>query len=263
MEIWEQFEIDSTNYLNENFGKYATFERQGGSDSTVPDILVKTNKGESFYIEAKHCPAQCGQFVLLPNLKNLKFDYSTKNINAYNQYAGLIMNEMDKDFDAFKESGTAGKDIIFPGDQKVFSDWIVTFYKNKGVKFIITNGYRILKIDDFSKIYNITAKYRIKRSGSSSVGKSNMPNVKKYLISNYSINSIREDNDKLFIKSNSKLHDKRFIIGGYEYMISKRNDEFEIRKLSNTFNANVIFSIEINPQSGINFISDEDFVNHL
>jgi len=46
-------------------------------------------------------------------------------------------------------------------------------------------------------------------------------------------------------------------------MISKRNDEFEIRKLSNTFNANVIFSIEINPQSGINFISDEDFVNHL
>ena len=32
---WEAFELDCTNYLNNKFGKYATFIHQGGSDSTV------------------------------------------------------------------------------------------------------------------------------------------------------------------------------------------------------------------------------------
>ena len=263
MEKWEQFEIDSTAYLNKKFGKFATFTRQGGYDSTVPDILVRTNKGDEFYIEAKHCPAQCGQFVLLPNLQTLKFDYSSKNINIYNQYAGLIMNEMNKDFKAFKEAGTTGKDIIFSGDQKVFSDWITTFYKNKGVKFVITNGFRVFPVDDFSKVYTISAKYRIKRSGSSSVGLSNMTTVKNHLKSNYNISSIRQDKDKLFITSSNKLHNQRFILGGYEYMISQRDSEYEIRKLSNTFNANAIFSIEINHNPRYHFLTDDDFIKYL
>lgn len=76
MSIWEDFEIDCTDYLNKAFGEYAYFIHQGGSDSTAPDILVKTNKGTSFYIEAKHCPAQCGQFVLLPDVKSSTFIYS-------------------------------------------------------------------------------------------------------------------------------------------------------------------------------------------
>ena len=58
MAVWEDFEIECTEYLNKTFGKYANFVHQGGSDSTVPDILVKTNKGTSFYIDAKHCTDQ-------------------------------------------------------------------------------------------------------------------------------------------------------------------------------------------------------------
>lgn len=263
MEIWEQFEIDSTNYLNEKFGKFAKFIRQGGSDSTVPDILVKPFNGEEFYIEAKHSPAQCGQFVLLPNLKTMKFDYSSRNVNSYNKYAGLIMKEMDKDFEAFKEAGTTGKDIVFNDNQKVFSDWITSFYKNKGVKFVITNGFGIFPVDDFSKVFTISSKYRIKRSGSSSVGRTNITTVKNHIKSNYRISLIREDGDKLFATSSFNLHDQRFILGGYEYMISERVGEYEIRKLSNTFNANVIFSIELNLKLGYHFIFDSDFVKYL
>lgn len=263
METWEQFEIDSTNYLNKKFGRYAKFIRQGGSDSTVPDILVKLIKGENFYIEAKHTPAQCGQFVLLPNLRTMKFYYSPKNATSYNKDARLIMNEMDKEFEAFKESGTTGKDFIFDGNQKVFSDWITSFYKNKGVKFVITNGFKILLVDDFSKVFNITSKYRIKRSGSSTVGKSNIPIIKNYMNSNYTINSIRDDGDKLFVTSNTNLHNQRFIVGSYEYMISQRDSEYEIRKLSNTFNANVIFSIDLKTNHGNHFINDSDFADYL
>lgn len=69
MAICENFEIECKNYLNKRFGAYARFIHQGGSDSTIPDILVKTNSGKEFYIDAKHCLAQCGQFVLLPDIK--------------------------------------------------------------------------------------------------------------------------------------------------------------------------------------------------
>ena len=84
---WIDFEIECTDYLNKSFGAYARFIHQGGSDSTIPDILVETNHGNSFYIDAKHCPAQCGQFVLLPNILSQKFEYSRKNISKLNTFA--------------------------------------------------------------------------------------------------------------------------------------------------------------------------------
>ncbi|MDR9756182.1 MAG: hypothetical protein RJR35_05470 [Thermoanaerobacterales bacterium] len=50
MSIWEDFEIDCTDYLNKAFGEYAYFIHQGGSDSTALSILVKTNKGKIVHI---------------------------------------------------------------------------------------------------------------------------------------------------------------------------------------------------------------------
>lgn len=249
METWKKFEIEATQYLNDNLKDKAIFVRQGGADSTIPDISVTTLYGDSFYIEAKHCPAQCGQFVLLPNLRTQEFDYSPLNATKLNTYTQQIIDVMNARFNEYKEAGTAGKNIQFSNSQNVFSNWIITTYKSKGVKFIITNNFKIFSIDDFSDIFKITAKYRVKRSGSTSVGKSKLEQVKSYLIANYSIIDTRESNDKLFVFSNENLHNIRFYIDGNEYMISKRDEEYEIRKLSNTFNANVIFSIEIKDDS--------------
>lgn len=176
---WENFEIDCTNYLNKKFGKYATFEHQGGADSTVPDILVKTKSGRNFYIEAKHTPAQCGQFVLLPNIETQKYVYSPLNVNRINAYATKIMETMNNDFESFKEAGTSGKDIIMPNGTDIFCNWIIDMYNHKGVTHIITNSYTIFPLEKFSSYFDITAKYRIKRSGSSNVGKSEC--VKKSL----------------------------------------------------------------------------------
>lgn len=111
MAIWEKFEIQCTDYLNRKFGTYARFIHQGGADSTVSDILVETKRGKSFYIDVKHSPAQCGQFVLLPDLETCTFKYSRQNVNPINRYAEIIIDYMNEDFDAFREAGTAGKDI--------------------------------------------------------------------------------------------------------------------------------------------------------
>ncbi len=246
MSIWEDFEIQCTNYLNKTFGKKANFIHQGGTNSTTSDILVCRQDGYKYFFEIKHCPAQFGQFVLIPNLQTKTFDYSPLNVTPCNKFAKTIMDIMNKDFDNFKEAGTTGKNISFPNAQTVFTNWITTNYVKKNVKFIITNNYKILPLEDFGNAFDVSAKYRIKRSGSSSIGKNNIQLVKNHLIKNYDINSIDILKDKLFIISNCNLHNKRFIINGNEFMFSNRGESYEIRKLSNTFNANVIFSIEIN-----------------
>lgn len=262
MSDWIEFEIECTKYLNKKFGAYAHFTHQGGTDSTVSDILAETNHGNSFYIDAKHSPAQCGQFVLLPGISSHTFKYSNQNSKRINIYAQKIINYMNTQFNRFREAGTAGKDIVMQNDPSVFSDWIIQTYKEKGTEFFITNNYTILPIKRLSEYFDVTAKYRIKRSGSGSVGKSRLIPVLNYIEShNYSITGSRIENSKLFITSDKSLHNLRFVLGKYEYMFSQRDTEYEIRKLSNTYNANVIFSIkQIDDIPGM---SDEDFILSL
>lgn len=264
MSVWEKFETECVEYLNRTFGAYASFEGKGGSDSTVSDIKVSqlaTNPGKQFYIEAKHCPAQCGQFVLLPNLRTRTFEYSRLNATKINPYSMAIIEYMNGFFEEYKEAGTAGKDINIENGPAIFASWIIQAYKDKGAKLIITNNKVILPVESFSRYFNVTATYRIKRSGSSSVGRGRMKVVSDYLKKNYPITSILSDKDKLFVTSDRYLHNRRFIIDGTEYMISMRDNRYEIRRLSNTFNANVIFSIDL--KSGVRGLSDRDFISFL
>ena len=86
----------------------------------------------------------------------------------------------------------------------------------------------------------------------------NIDKVKIYLKSRFPNAKIESTFDKIFLYSQENLHNERFIIGKNEYMISKRENNYEIRKLSNTFNANVIFSIEL--KSNKSGLSVSDFI---
>lgn len=257
MTVWEDFEINCTKYLNKCFGEYAKFTHLGSSNSKVADIKVET-KNKEFYIEAKHSPAQCGQFVLLPNIQEQKFVYSNKNILPLNEYSLKIINFMNGDFEKFKEAGTSGEDINFANCSDIFAEWIVTYYKSKGVKFFITNDYIMLPIEKFAEYFYVSAKYRVKRSGSGPVGNNKADQIKKHIIQNYQVKDVKIEGDKVFVLSDIELHNKRFILFGNEYMFSKREEVYEIRKLSNTFNANVIFSICLKPNK--KGISASDFI---
>lgn len=264
MTVWEDFELKCTDYLNQQFGKYASFMHQGGTDSTVPDILVKTLSGKIFYIDAKHSPAQCGQFVLLPNIQTNSFTYSMQNTTPLNDWSKMIILHMNQAFDEYREAGTTGKDIIFADAQKIFANWIIESYKRKNVMYFITNDFTILPIEQFADYFEISAKYRIKRSGSSSVGKNRIAAYTQLLSDNkkqlFEITSTRTDGNKLYVSSDKELHNLRFKDDTYEYMFSIRNNEYEVRKLSNTYNANVIFSIKFKNKSGI---SNNEFINCL
>lgn len=262
MKDWEKFEIQCTDYLNNRFGAYAQFFHQGGPDSTVPDILVKTNSGNSFYIEAKDAPAQCGQFVLLEDHEAKRFNYSDSNKSHINKYAEVIMNYMNDDFDKFKEASTSGEDINMPNGADIFAGWIIQTYKDKGADFFITNDNTILPIERFKEYFDVSAKYRIKRSGSSSVGKKYLESVIDYISTHdYGITNYRADGAKLFVMSSQQLHNHRFTLDEREYMFSARGNEYELRKISGTNNANVIFRIE--RKAAARGISDSEFTDYL
>ena len=242
---WQEFEEDCYKHLKKFYSTFARFEYKGKSDSTVPDILVESNNGSTFYVEAKHSPAQSGQFVLLPNILTKEFDYSCKNTSSSDKFSNQIINYMNHFFEKYKEAGTKGIEINFPNCENVFFDWIIHKYRSSGVKYIITNGYNIIKLENIPMFFNVSATYRVKRSGSSSVGKKKLSTIQHYIENNYSISNIYSESDKLYVECNLPMHNKRFILDGTEYMFSLREDIYEIRKLSGTFNANVIFSLKL------------------
>lgn len=261
MSDWLEFEIMGTQYLNNKFGDKAVFYHLGSADATVSDIKVLTKTGREFFIEAKLAPAQCGQFVLLPDVAERCFRFSEKNQTDLTPQVKAIIDHMNAEFEAYKEAGTKGKLIDLHDGGKIFSEWIISAYREKGTEFFITNEYAIFPLCDFERHFTVTATYRVKRSGSASVGKRNLPKVIQYIKDKeYPIERFCTVGSKLFIYSSVELHDERFVLDGFEYMFSRREEGFEIRKLSNTFNANVIFTITKKQENGL---ADNEFARAL
>lgn len=244
---WAQFEIDATNHLLERFGQYGHFTRQGAADSSVSDIFVETNAGNSFYIEAKLSPAQSGQFVLTPDMETGQFEYSVHNINALNEYSAAILEYMNSDFEQFSSAGSRGKSILFPEAEDIFAQWIIESYRQKHAEFIITNGFQLVPLEDFANAFNVSAKYRMKRSGTSHVGVRDTPLVMDFIRAEYGVDSFivgeGKEKGKLWITENIPS----FFLGDREFLLSKpQNGAYAIRKRSTTQNSNVIFSVRLN-----------------
>ena len=237
MQKWEQFEIECTNYLQENY-KDMIFEHNGGSDSTTSDIKVNNE----YYIEVKHTPAQCCQFVLFP--ENNYFYYSQDNKKPLNQYSARIIDFMNQRYEYYSTCNKA-KLIIYNDCEIDFFGCVKEFYKYKNVKYFITNNFLLVPLDDIQEVFNISAVYRVKKSGSKNPNKSMIDTLTQYINQNYDINSIKYDGNHLIINSNNNLNKQFFIFGEYKYMFSEKDDNYVLRQLSNTCNSNVIFSIKL------------------
>ena len=252
MESWKEFEKSCYIYLVRKYGEYCSFEPLGESDSTNSDIRVSTRRNGKFFIETKEDSAQCGQFVLYPDEENGEFIYSPKNKSRLNQYSQEIMDYMNENFEDFVEAGTKGANINLPDD--VFYGWIKNYYASKNVRFFITKSinYIVFPIEEFDKYFSVSAKYRIKKSGSSDPARSNLPEIKNILTSlgcNYDLLS---ENDKLYVRTSKNLGGLKLKGLKYTYLFNEtRPNLYNFRKLSNTQNANVIFSISLKCEQDI------------
>lgn len=240
MEAWKEFELDCNKYLNEKYGNH--FTHLGFSDSTVSDIKYE-NSEKIFYIEAKMPSAQSGQFVLLPDYENKKFLFSSRNKTEPNENTDFIINYMNQKFDMYSNYGTSGEKIDI--NQDVFGNWIINYYKQKGVEFFITKGenFIIFPVEKYKDYFFISANYRIKKSGSTDVPLNRQQDVIKQL---NLMNIQYELKDEFKLVSTQDLDRFKFSVGDFDYMVRKiEKNLYRIRKLSNTRNPNVIFSIKL------------------
>lgn len=247
MKTWEKFEIECFEFLEKKYGKY--FEYKGKSDSTVPDFLFFKD-GLNFYIEAKMPNAQSGQFVVFPIDTKKVFKYSEKNKSPHNIYTEKILGYMSQNFDNFTDPNKTVKEIDI--DSQVLSSWIINYYKNKGVKFVISiyeESFIIFKIEDLNKFFNITANYRFKKSGSSEVAKKNIDDLSLALdtagIAEYEINYDDKNKLRLSTDLDIDLNKKTLPGNSRKYYIREHQGDYKVTQLSNTNNGNVIFSINL------------------
>ena len=250
---WEIHERECYQYLKNVFGQDAEFIHHGGSDSTISDIQVRTKNGQSFWIECKSPQAQSGQFVTIP--KDGRFYFSERNKSLPNEISEFIINIMNRDFYKYSNAGTAGIGLDINSD--IFAYWIKNMYKNKGVKYFITHSttgkYVILPLDDISRYYSIGATFRAKKSGSSNVAKSSQEMVAQRIVESLNVSTSQiEYGVKMRVDSPLIADKQKIEINGYVYMFSKTPDGcFIIRRLSNTNNLNVIFSVSLKNESGL------------
>jgi len=250
MENWENFEDNCFEYLRDKYqSDEISIVKTGGLDSTMPDIMIMKNGQNIINVETKSPKAQSGQFVLIEDSKNKKFCYSPKNKTRPNKYSDMILEKMNDNYDKYSNVGTNGITIDVTKD--IINNWIVSYYiEQKKSEFIITEGegFIIFPTIFFNEYFNATAIYRVKKSGSSNATKEDMPIIKQLIEKNgIGVNEIRQDCKKV-IASLSACNEKKFIIESepkdFFFSLIDGNDYY-VTKLSNTKNANVIFSIEL------------------
>lgn len=134
MKNWQIFEKNCLDYLNQtNLDVMIKYTSKGSSDSTISDIQVMENDVLSYYIETKMPKSQCGQFVLLKNDNN-EFYFSERNKIVINDFSKEIIEYINNN----KLNEIEKKNIPLVLSQELIVDYILTHYKEKEVKYIIT-----------------------------------------------------------------------------------------------------------------------------
>ncbi len=243
----EKFEIECYEYLKKNHQtEKVTFVREGGMDATKSDIRVLKGGKEAFYMEAKDEAAHSGQFVVLADAVNKTFRFSPRNKSKSNEITDLIIQHMNRDFPGLSKAGTAGKALDI--DKKLFLDWIVEHYKQKNVKYVISKADRfvIFPLNKFGQYFDVSANYRIKKSGSREPAKKEIEAVQQVIKNQCSATVFRQVGKKLIAELTAPVARDRFVLGNHTFYLAHRDaNAYEVRKLSNTRNMNVLFQIRL------------------
>lgn len=261
MQNWKNYELECLLYLQKNFGNYAKFELQGGSNSSISDISV-TTATHNFFIEVKSDKAQCGQFVLLPNFEKNQFEYNKKNKSSINLPIKKIISFMNSNFVHFSKPSTTGIKINMPNGEKIFSQFIKQHYRRKNVYFFISGQFQLFPLDKVEQFFSISAVYRQKKSGSRETSASFLNDVESAIQKHIDLNQIELGiiNKRVFVSSEYDINKLRFNSTHNNYMLShKKGNLYEVRTLSKTNNANVIFSISLKPN--VKGLSKSDFLD--
>ena len=270
MERWKQFEINSSNYLNNvlNIDDIKT-STDGGGNSRETDIKLYHKSNLLFSIEVKLSPSQSGQFVV--KFKNNKFFLSEENhsLNSYSSKIIEVLNEKKLDYNGEHLHIDCGDDLCFK--------WIKNHYLKKGVEFLITSDsidsfYSIIPLSRINDFFQVSCVIRKKKSGTSDIPIKDRLGVEKlikeYLKSiNHLVENIHYDNKKMYLYTNRVINKSELTVSD-SIFLSKQEENFKyrIKKRSSTNNPNVIFSLKYTgdkKNSGLIYFKNHIIDNYL
>lgn len=246
---WEIFENDCFCYLNDKYLKEnIDFIKAGKSNSKCSDIKVLKNNKDIFNMEIKMKASQSSQFAL--RIEDDKFIYSDLNQNENNKYSKEIIDYINSNYEKYKD--IKQNSIKIDLSDNLYKNWINSHYRNSNIEFIITgdkNNKIILPIENIDKYFKIECFLRKKKSGSRKLPKSDIEIIKDYINKNISKSfNIFNIDKEFYIEFNSEIKkDIKFEIENNMYMISLCNNSnvAVIRKLGNTNNPTIIFSLKL------------------
>lgn len=261
---WEELENRCYEYLRRIYGKDNSIEAYGKSDSTKADIKVEPSSGKEFFIEVKASSSQCCQFVVFPNEKTKKFDFSKGNKAPLTNNSRRIIAYMDGLYKKYYRVGKKGIPVNI--DSSILYGWVQDFYSIKNVKFFMTEGTDIIIFpsNSFSNYFDIAAFYRRKPSGSSVPNEKNNNSEITHGLSANNISGTIEykivsKERRCFLHSDESLHKRKIMCDKYTYLfkdnkhsktLSKiKTHVYEVRRLANTSNPNIICQLSLKKNS--------------
>lgn len=260
MADWKDFERNATKLLNDIFNDFnLSFESGGGTNSKDSDIKIKKDNNFIANIEAKYNEPQCGQITVVPEAN--KFIYSEKSVNNINQYTNVIIKYLNDNFHRYKNYST--KSINVDIDESILANWVKTYYSeesewliySKNKDTLTESNVLLIPINDLDKYFTVSAKFRIKKSGSNSKIADKDKERVKNIINDYlkdKVFTIEEDSKKLFVITDEEIG-KTKLDDGYYISAKNSSGKFGITKRNQTKNPNPNVMFDLTLKENVEF----------
>ena len=248
LQKWEVFQNEATDFLSGYFNIHCSME--GGFDATTSEITARNVDQVLTTIEAKFCPAQAGQIILLNDGK--RFTFSEKSKNSSNSYTQEIIQYLNDNYTSFQGTKSATIPVTNISYSTLFK-WVKTIYSEKNVEWIIASKeFCNLTADDtllapLSKIenyFNISIVFRRKKTGNDHIpGKDLLDFQAEMDLLNLNY-QIKRTNNRYLLTLNTKV--TNFNIGT-KYLLSMTNQDcqYYIKKRDMNTNPNIVFQLNL------------------
>ena len=251
---WKQFEKNAAEFLNDIKKKNnIEIDPKGGADSKSIDIGIKKNGSLILIVEVKMPTSQIGQFVINNDESNNKFILS-KRLNKDNiPRTSKILEFINQNYSKYKETVRSGKEVNC--DQEIKNNSVSEYLNLKKINYIIScdknYNFKIVNKSNFFNFFEVDkCVIRNKASGSQHIGSNVFKEVKEYLKENYECQIIQKKPKTEIIFKNEysdiekKKENRYFYVNNKKYYFAKDEDLYFIKKISNTANPTVIFTLK-------------------
>jgi len=258
LQKWEVFQNQATEFLNDNFD--INFAMEGGFDATTSEITARNIDQVLTTIEAKFCPAQAGQIILLSD--GNKFTFSEKSKNTSNSFTQEIIDYLNDNYESFQGTNSATIPITNISYSTLFK-WVKKVYSDKNVEWMIASkefcnltadDTLLAPLNEIEKYFDISITFRRKKTGNDHIPGKDLLDFQEEMDLVNPNYQIKRTNNRYLMTLNSKV--TNFNIGT-KYLLSMTNKEcqYYIKKKDMNTNPNVVF--QLNLKDNIEFQSKQ------